>query len=230
MKVLTKDKIVESFKFPISEALTFSILLWTGWGFIEAFYWQKLAELFSPGLRHIHSFIFIASFLLYVLIAAVLGIASYLIVKLAMALAQNYEPNHFRGITLSLILTSFFCIVLGHYLPEHVWNSPWSKMVRYTITGVLIFVAILSTLLFFLWASGVDFRIRRSGTMMLSVLILSVLLSFVHFPMFSGNSGDKKSSLPIRFSEVDGIQHLTASYCLTPFFPHLMPQENVNHE
>jgi len=230
MKVLTRDKIVESFKFPISEALTFSILLWTGWGFIEAFYWQKLAEVFSPGLAHIHSLIFIASFLLYVLIATVLGIASYLIVKLAMALAKHYEPYHFRGLTLSLILSAFFFIVLAHYLPEHVWNSPWSKAVRYTITGVLIFLAILSTVLFFLWASGVDFRIRRSGTLMLSVLILSVVLSFVRFPMFSGNSGARKSSFPLRFSEIDGIQNLTASYCLTPFFPHLMPQENANHE
>lgn len=230
MKVLTRDKIVESFKFPISEALTFSILLWTGWGFIEAFYWQKLAELFSPGLRHIHTSIFIASFLLYLLIAAVLGIASYLIVKLAMALAKHYEPNHFRAITLSLILTAFFFIVLGHYLPDHVWNTPWNKTVRYTITGVLIFLAILSTVLFFLWASGVDFRIRRSGTMMLSILILSVLLSFVRFPMFAGSSTDKTSSFPLRFSEIDGIQHLTASYCLYPFFPHLMPQENATHE
>jgi hypothetical protein len=230
MKVLTRDKIVESFKFPISEALTFSILLWTIWGFVEAFYWQKLAEFFFPGAIHIQSYIYIASFLLYLLIASVIGIASFLIVKLAMALARHYEPYHFRGITLSLILAAFFFIVLGYYLPQHLWVSDWSKTVRYTITAVLIFLSVLLTLLFFLWASGVDFRIRRSGTMMLSVLILSLLLSFVHFPMFSGNSNDRRSSFPLRFSEIEGIQKLTASYCLNPFFPHLVPQENQKHE
>jgi hypothetical protein len=228
MKVLTKDKIVESFKFPISEALTFSILLWTVWGLIEAFYWQKIAEFFSPGLPHIHSYIYLASFLLYLLIASVVGIASYLIVKLAMSLGKHYEPYHFRGITLTLILTAFSFIVLGHYLPDYVWDSSFPKTVRYSITGVLLFFTILLILLFFFWASRADFRLKRSGTLMLSVLIISVLLSFVHFPLFAGNSGDKKSSFPLRFSEIDGIQYLTASYCLNPFFPHLMPQEIQN--
>ena len=75
MKVLIKDKIVESYHFPLSEALSFSILVWTTWGLAEAFYWNKIYPFFDDDIVRLSAHIYIASFFLYLLIAAIVPLA-----------------------------------------------------------------------------------------------------------------------------------------------------------
>ena len=221
MKVLTRDKIVESVNFPLSEALTFAILLWTMWGLTEAFWWQKLAPFLSGTNEQIDPHIYIASFLLYLLIAAVLSIGAYSIVKLAMVVLDRFESYYFRGITLSLIVLTFFALILTNYLPELFAMTTLSKGTKYAVSAVAIILALLITGLLFRWASGVDFRIRRTGTIMLTVLIISLLLSFVRFPLFSEKPKTPHAPLSFGLSGIKGVRKLAAYNCLSAYFPSL---------
>jgi hypothetical protein len=58
-------------------------------------------------------------------------------------------------------------------------------------------------------AGRVGFRLRRSGTMMFSILVISILLSFVRFPMFSH---DQENTLDLR----ESIKKLMAYQYLSP--------------
>jgi hypothetical protein len=224
MKVLTRDKIVESVRFPLSEALTFAILLWTLWGLAEAFYWQKLSPLVSGINEQVDPHIYIASFLLYLLIAAVLSIVTYSIVKLVMVVLDRFESYYFRAITLSLILLTFFALILTNYLPEVLATTTLSLGVKYGVTAAAVILALLLTGLLFRWASGVDFRIRRTGTIMLSVLVVSLLLSFVRFPLFSEKTKTPSAPLSFGLSGIKGVRKLAAYNCLSTYFPSLRTQ------
>jgi hypothetical protein len=115
MKVLIKDKIVESFKFPLTEALSFSILVWTIWGLVEAFYWQKLSPMLDKDSARLSPYIFIASFFLYLLIAAIVAVLTYGLVKWVLFTMGNDDDRTFRSATLAGILGIFFlALVEGH--------------------------------------------------------------------------------------------------------------------
>ena len=221
MKVLTRDKIVESVKFPLSEALTFAILLWTFWGLAEAFSWQKLAPFVSEKNEQLDPHIYIAAFLLYLLIAAVLSIVTYSIVKVSMVILDRFESYYFRGITLSLILATFFGLILANYLPDLFTMTTLSMTAKYIALAAAVSVALLLTGLMFRWASTVDFRIPRTGTMMLAILVISLLLSFVRFPLFSEKPKTPSAPLSFGLSGIKGVRKLAAYNCLSAYFPSL---------
>ena len=213
MKILVKDKIVESYHFPFSEALSFSILVWTVWGLAESFYWHKLAQLFDHSIEKIDSSVYIEAFLLYVSLAALLAPFVYGIVKLSVVALEYYQPYRFRGIALSLNLLIFFALILNYYIPNYLFEIPLPVPLGYGIAAGLILFALAVILILFRWASGVEFRLRRSGTMMLSVLTASLLLSFVHFPIFSS---DQSAGLFSFHPKMSSVRKLTVYFYLKP--------------
>ena len=108
MKVLHKDKIVETYRFPFTEALSFSILLWTIWGFAEAFFWQKVVPFFDPAAARLHHFIYIPAFLLYTGIATITASLMYGLAKWILFTLDRHETPQFRSATLCMILGLFF--------------------------------------------------------------------------------------------------------------------------
>jgi len=212
MKVLVKDKIVESFRFPFSEALSFSILLWTFWGLAESLYWHRIHRLFDDQRPTIDSSVYIEAFLLYLVLAAVLASFVYWVVKLSVVALEQYESYRFRGVTLALIVLTFFFLILNYYVPVMLAESALPKLWQYAIAAATIAVALLTTVVVFRWASGIGFRIRRSGTLMLSVLSASIVLSVVHFPIFAPRSRPIFSFHPAMAS----VKRLTIYYYLKP--------------
>ena len=176
MKILTKDKIIEEYQFSLTEALIFAILVWTSWGLAESFYLQKVVPMLDPSNPALHPMIFVEAFLLYVVIAAAMALLLYCAVRLILQFLPGFNPHRFRGMTLTLILLSFLLLSVRHYILAR----------RYGMIAVA--VALILSGLFYFWASGLGFRIRRSGTMMLSILVISVLLAVVHFPLFSAET------------------------------------------
>jgi hypothetical protein len=213
MKVLVKDKIVESYHFPFTEALNFSILVWTIWGLAEAFYWHRLAPWLNPAAQTVDSSIYMEAFLLYVCLAAVFAFFSYSVVKISVVALELHESYRFRSITLSLILLLFFFPVLNYYLPNHLFTGAFSNFWKYGLASLLILFATVVTFVLLKWASGVEFRLRRSGTMMLSVLTASLILSFVHFPIFSSDRDRGTFSF---HPQLESIRNLTIYYYLKP--------------
>jgi hypothetical protein len=68
-----------------------------------------------------------------------------------------------------------------------------SAMPRLGLYALLAFTILISAvILFFLYRMAIaqEFRIRRSGTTMASVLVLSILLSFVSFPLFASKHSE----------------------------------------
>jgi hypothetical protein len=211
MKILTKHKIVESFHFPFSEALIFSILLWSSWGLAEAFYWDRISGMIDSTAPNPTSFIYLQAFLIYVAIAAFTGTLIYAGMRILLAAFQRHNTITFRAVTLCVILGLFFSAAIFFGLSRFVWRSSFSQNSRYTIAALLIGFCLLLLGLLYRWASGDEFRIRRSGTMMLSILVISVLLSFVDFPIFSASSTTASAE-----HEVPGYQRLMAYYYLKP--------------
>jgi hypothetical protein len=184
MKILTKNKIIESYHFPFSEALIFSILIWTSWGLAEAFYLHRISAMLDKIPATYDSYIYLEAFFIYVAIAGFFGTAIYILMRLVLAAFHLHNTITFRACTLSTILGVFFCV------KTFIWPSAMALNWKYFISSVLVAFAIFLTVLLFRYASGMDFRIRRSGTMMLSILVISVVLSFIHFPLFSKESRD----------------------------------------
>lgn len=185
MKILVEDKIVESYRFTFTEALSFGILIWTMWGLAEAFYWQKLVQFFNPQAEKLHAIIYLEAFLAYSVTAFLCTLLAYSLVRVSLVAFDRLEPYLFRGVTLSTILGSFFLVTLNYNLQRYLINGPSEKMTLNVVAGVLILLAVMVTLLLFKMASNVAFRLRRSGTTMLSILLVSLILSFVPFPIFS---------------------------------------------
>lgn len=200
MKVLGKDKIVETYHFPFSEALSFSILIWTVWGFLESFFWQKALPFFDATAMRAHHFIYITAFLIYAGVATVIAALMYSATKWILFTMDRHETPKFRSITLCLILGLFYLAAIPFVFQQHLAGStipgPWP----YVIIGAIGLIAVIT--LFFLYHKAADegFRIRRSGTTMMSVLVLSVVLSFVSFPIFSADSDKEPSSQSLRIS------------------------------
>jgi hypothetical protein len=183
MKILTKNKIIEAFHFPITEALAFSILLWTTWGLAESFYWDRLSRVFHMQGHRIDSFLYLQAFFIYVGIAAFLASVIYVGTRILMAAFHQHNPRIFRALTLCSILAVFYLAAFVHCFRGTWWSNQVGST-RYLIFAALLVLAIALLVLLYRWASGPDFRIRRSGTMMLSILVISIVLSFVPFPIF----------------------------------------------
>ncbi len=209
MKVLIKDKIVESYHFPLTEALSFSILVWTTWGLAEAFYWNKIYPFFDNDMFRLSPHIYIASFFLYLLIAAIVAILVYGIVRWVSFTMGQQEDQVFRSATLAGILGIFFLAIMYHASQRYLLGTDFSRTWRYGITVFIILFTAFLTYLLYHTASRLGFRLRRSGTMMFSILVISILLSFVRFPMFSH---DQENTLDLR----ESIKKLMAYQYLSP--------------
>jgi hypothetical protein len=208
MKVLVKDKIVESYHFPLTEALTFSILVWTTWGLAESFYWGKIYPFFDDTLR-LSPHIYIASFFLYLVIAAIVAILVYGLVRWVSFTMGQQEDQLFRSATLAGILGIFFLAVMYYASKRYLQGTDLSRTWRYGITvGIILFTALITYALYHT-ASRIGFRVRRSGTMMFSILVISLLLSFVRFPMFSH---EQENNIDLR----ESIKKLMAYQYLSP--------------
>ena len=209
MKVLIKDKIVESYHFPLTEALSFSILVWTTWGLAESFYWNKISPFFDNDIVRLSPHIYIASFFLYLLIAAIVAILTYGLVRWVSFTMGQQEDQAFRSATLAGILGIFFLAIMYHASQSYLSGTDFSRTMRYGITVFIIFFTALLTYALYHTAARVGFRLRRSGTMMFSILVISILLSFVRFPMFSH---DQENTLDLR----ESIKKLMAYQYLSP--------------
>ncbi|HSP07218.1 MAG TPA: hypothetical protein VLR94_08575 [Acidobacteriota bacterium] len=200
MKVLAKDKIVETYRFPFSEALSFSILIWTIWGFVESFYWQRALPFFDGNAPRAHHFIFIAAFLIYVAVASIVAALVYSVAKWILFTMDRHETPKFRSATLCLILGIFFLAAIPYVYQYNLSTSaipqPWLSV----LIAVIVLIAVASMILIYRSAAHEGFRIRRSGTTMMSVLVLSALLSFVSFPLFSGSNESEPPSLDLKTS------------------------------
>lgn len=210
MKILTKNKIVEAFHFPFTEALVFSILLWTSWGLAEAFYWDRLSGMLHGDEQHLGSYIYLQAFFIYVGLAAFLATLVYVGMRIVLAIFHLHNTRSFRAFTLCGILATFFVASLFHCSRSVVWQRLTSNT-RYAVLGVMVVFAIGLLVLLYHWATGEDFRIRRSGTMMLSILVISVVLSFIPFPIFSHESEARRQELAHR-----GYRNLMAYQYLAP--------------
>ncbi len=188
MKILTRNKIVEAFHFPFTEALVFSILLWTSWGLAEAFYWDRLSGILHGDDQHLGSYIYLQAFFIYVGVAAFLATLLYVGMRIVLAIFHLHNTRTFRAYTLCSMLATFFIATLFH-CSRIILQQNHTANTRYVVLGVMVVFAIGLIVLLYRWAMGEDFRIRRSGTMMLSILVISVVLSFVPFPIFSYESG-----------------------------------------
>jgi hypothetical protein len=193
MKILAKDKIVEAFRFPISEALVFSILVWSAWGLAEAFYWTVVAQWIDPEAPHVEALIYLEAFLIYLSIAAAAAVFVYCFTKIIMAIFHSYDTYVFRGVTLAAILGLFFLITMHFCYYNYLDAGHLGKGPRMGIAIAIMLLATFLTWLLYRWGSSVGFRIRRSGTMMLSIAVLSVVLSFVSFPIFSSEFNSKNN-------------------------------------
>jgi hypothetical protein len=211
MKILTKNKIVESFHFPISEALIFSILVWSAWGLAEAFYWHGLSGMLDRSAASPDSYIYLEAFLMYVGIAAFLATLIYIGMRIILSLFHLHNTVTFRAYTLCAILGVFFAAALFFTIDHFAWESSLGTNTRYIAAFLLVGFALFITILLYRYASGAEFRIRRSGTMMLSILVISLVLSFVHFPLFA-NESEILSADP----KIQGYQKLMGYYYIAP--------------
>jgi hypothetical protein len=210
MKILTKNKIIEAFHFPFTEALVFSILLWTSWGFAESLYWDRLSEMLNGGGAQLDSYIYLEAFFIYVAVAAFLGSIMYVGMRIVLAAFQLHNTLTFRAYTLCGILAVFFLAALFHYYRSAAWQN-LRPNTGYLIMSLLALFAVAMLGLLYRWASREDFRIRRSGTMMLSILVISIVLSLVPFPLFSPESEPRPQTESYR-----GYRKLMAYQYLAP--------------
>ncbi len=218
MKILTRTRIIEAFHFPFWEALIFSILLWTSWGLAESFYLHRISGLLGHQATF-DSWIYLEAFFIYVAIAAFLSTFIYVVLTLVLSIFHLQKTLTFRAATLCSILAVFFVSSLYFFFTRSLWQSELSGRAQNAIAGVLMIFALLLIVVLYHWASGLGFRIRRSGTMMLSILIISVLLSFIHFPLFSDQ---ERSGGPV---ERNGFRKLMAYHYFAPL---LAPPQTKN--
>jgi hypothetical protein len=198
MKVLYKDKIVETFQFPFAEALSFSILLWTTWGLLESFYWQRIAPVLHLTNERLHPLIYIIAFLLYLTIALVVAAFAYSIVKWTLFTLELKETALFRAVTLSFILAIFIIMVLVFLVQRNLLGFANSQSAEYGFLAAIVVISTLAIYLLYTRASDEGFRIRGSGTMMFSIVVLSLILSFVPFPIFASGPENPSTTLTER--------------------------------
>jgi hypothetical protein len=201
MKVLYKDKIVESFQFPFVEALSFSILIWIVWGLLESFYWHKLAPFLHLTNERVHPLIYVVAFLLYLTFALVVAAFSYAMVKWSLFTLEYKETSTFRAITLSVILAIFLIMVFAFLGQKTLSGVTASRPAQYGLFLVILVISCAAIFALYRRASDESFRIRRSGTMMFSVVVLSLVLSFVPFPLFT--SGTENPNTTVKEEKLD---------------------------
>jgi hypothetical protein len=100
---------------------------------------------------------------------------------------------------------------LFYYFTRLAWQNTLAANARYALLAVLTTFSLILLFLLYRRASGEEFRIRRSGTMMLSIFVISMVLSFVPFPIFSSESGPKQSQ-----QAEPGYRKLMAYHYLIP--------------
>ena len=207
MKILTKNKIIESYHFPFSEALIFSILVWCSWGLAEAFYLDRISLLLDRGKMNVDSLIYLQSFFIYLGVAAFTGTLLYIGVRIILAIFHLHNTMVFRAVTLCSILALFFCAAFFYGI-IHLTHAGINTITRNIILVALILFGIGVLIFLYFRSSSPEFRIRRSGTMMLSLLVIFLLLSFVDFPIFS-NKADQAPEQP-------GYKMLLAYHFISP--------------
>lgn len=200
MKVLGKDKIVETHRFPFSEALIFSILIWTVWGFAESFFWQRAVPYFDPAAARVHHLIYVAAFLIYLGVATLVATMMYSATKWILFTMDRHETPKFRSITLCLILGMFYLAAIPFVFQTHLSHSAVPPVWSYVMLALIVVFALITLAFLYHKAADEGFRIRRSGTTMMSVLVLSVLLSFVNFPLFSGGKDSEPKTIELKTS------------------------------
>jgi hypothetical protein len=186
MKELHRDQIVNNYEFPFSEALSFSILLWTVWGFVEAFYLQKLVPFILQAGEVPNRHLFLAAFFIYLTIAVVAAGILYWFVRWLLFTLGKQESHLVRGTTLALVLGSFFAAILNYSRHENFSHIASPSGLQYALFVFSALFAVFLTVAFFMRAARVGFHLSRSGTPIISILVLSLLLTFVRFPMFVG--------------------------------------------
>lgn len=186
MKILTQKRIIDGYHFPLSEAIIFSLLLWCSWGLAESFYWEKIVSYLDPGSSSVSRLIYLEATAIYMAFGALLAFISYYGIKILLLSSHSYNPYKFRGLTLAFILASFFAVGCVYGYRKLILESGLSDRSRFLLLSGMVLFSAGFTVLLYRWASGVAFRIRRSGTMMLSIVALSAVLSIVRFPVFSG--------------------------------------------
>jgi hypothetical protein len=211
MKILTKNKIIEAFHFPFTEALIFSILVWSSWGLAEAFYWNRISVLLDSQIARADSFIYLHAFFIYVAVAAFLAALTYVGMRIVLAAFHLHNTRTFRAATLCVILGFFLLAASFYFFTRIALQSSLSTAATYALLALLIAFTIVVLFLVYRRASGEDFRIRRSGTMMLSIFVISMMLSFVPFPIFSSESSPKQSQ-----QAEPGYRKLMAYHYLIP--------------
>lgn len=211
MKILTKNKIVEAFHFPFTEALIFSILVWSSWGLAEAFYWNRISLLLDSKVTRADAFIYLHAFFIYVAVAAFLAALTYVGMRIILAVFHLHNTRTFRAATLCVILGFFLAAASFYFFTCIAWQSSLSETAGYALLAALVAFSIVVLVLLYRRASGEDFRIRRSGTMMLSIFVISIVLSFVPFPIFSSESTPKQPQ-----KVEPGYRKLMAYHYLTP--------------
>jgi hypothetical protein len=211
MKILTKNKIIEAFHFPFTEALIFSILVWSSWGLAEAFYWNRISVLLDSKVTRADSFIYLHAFFIYIAVAAFFAALTYVGVRIVLAIFHLHNTRTFRAATLCAILGVFLIAASFYFFTRFAWQSSLSTSATYALLAVLTAFCICVLFLLYRRASGEDFRIRRSGTMMLSIFVISMVLSFVPFPIFSSESEPKQSQ-----QAEPGYRKLMAYHYLIP--------------
>lgn len=220
MKVLYKDKIVETYQFPFAEALSFSIIVWTIWGLLESFYWHRLAPFLNLTNERLHPLIYIVAFLLYLTFALVVAAFAYSMVKWSLFTLEHQETSLFRAITLSVILAILLLMVVVFLVQRNLLAFANSRPAQYGLLAAIVVISALAIYLLFTRASDEGFRIRRSGTMMFSVLVLSLVLAFVPFPLFA--SAPENPNTTVREQKLDltsSMKKLMAYYYIEAITP-----------
>lgn len=223
MKVLYKDKIVETYQFPFTEALSFSIIIWTIWGLLESFYGHRFAPFLNLTNERLHPLIYIVAFLLYLTFALVVAAFAYSMVKWSLFTLEYQETARFRAITLSLILGIFLLMVVVFLVQRNLLAFANSRPAQYGLLAAIGVISALAIYLLYTRASDEAFRIRRSGTMMFSVVVLSLILSFVPFPLFaSGPENPNTTVVEQKLDLTSSMKKLMAYH----YIEALTPQRN----
>lgn len=199
----------------MTEALSFSILIWTMWGFAEALYWQAGMQILDVQAPALSSWIYLVSFVLYLFFAAAAGTASYALTQVVLVALRRYEPYRFRAMTLSLILASFFLMVLNYHVRRYLWNSILAGPAQWMLIIGCILLAVATTLVLYRQSIQVGFRLRRPGATMFTILILSFLFSVLSFPLFTSPAQTPAAGKKLDLS--GSANHIMAYHYLQSF-------------
>lgn len=205
------DGAAKTHAFPFMEALNFSILLWTSWGLLEAFYLQKMGPLLHLPGQTVSTGLFLASFGTYLVVAVIATALIYPFVKWLLLVQEKLESNRFRGCTLTLLLAGFFLVVASYSYDQNFAHGLPPLRDQYLLFGGTVLLASVSTVLFYRSVARPGYRAQRYGSALASILVLSLLLSFISFPIFAHRRADR---LPQRLDTKASAKELMAYHFL----------------